>query len=140
MKLHTPTQPQAPSPPLVAAARAQIGVTTRYDPAYQVLAIPAAMPLIAACATWWCAPCASLGLDPQARVRGHAVEASAYPAIWGLSRPDRNIDHRRVPNLMRWFERQGWQQPVMALAADYAAGDIVAWKLNGNGLLHGHRF
>jgi len=61
---------------------------------------------------------------------------SAYPAIWGLSRPDRNIDHRRVPNLMRWFERQGWQQPITALATDYAAGDIVAWKLNGNGLLH----
>jgi len=79
----------------------------------------------------------SQGLDLQARVhedmRGNF---SAYPAIWGLSRPDRNIDHRRVPNLMRWFERQGWQQPITALAADYAAGDIVAWKLNGNGLLH----
>ncbi len=78
-----------------------------------------------------------LGLDLQARVHEDMRGSfSAYPAIWGLSRPDRNIDHRRVPNLMRWFERQGWQQPVTALAADYAAGDIVAWKLNGNGLLH----
>lgn len=128
-----------PSPPLVAAARAQIGVTTRYDPAYQVLSYPGGdVPLDrGVCTDVVVRALRSQGLDLQARVhedmRGNF---SAYPAIWGLSRPDRNIDHRRVPNLMRWFERQGWQQPITALATDYAAGDIVAWKLNGNGLLH----
>ncbi|WP_049457336.1 DUF1287 domain-containing protein [Stenotrophomonas maltophilia] len=135
----TPAPPQAPSPPLVAAARAQIGVTVRYDPAYQVLAYPGGdvAPDRGVCTDVVVRALRDLGLDLQARVhedmRGNF---SAYPAIWGLSRPDRNIDHRRVPNLMRWFERQGWQQPVTALAIDYAAGDIVAWKLNGNGLLH----
>ncbi|QGL95894.1 MULTISPECIES: DUF1287 domain-containing protein [Stenotrophomonas] len=136
---HAPTQPQAPSPPLVAAARAQIGVTTRYDPAYQVLAYPGGdVPLDrGVCTDVVVRALRDLGLDLQARVHEDMRGSfSAYPAIWGLSRPDRNIDHRRVPNLMRWFERQGWQQPVTALAADYAAGDIVAWKLNGNGLLH----
>lgn len=28
---------------------------------------------------------------------------SSYPGKWGLSRPDPNIDHRRVPNLMVFF-------------------------------------
>ena len=135
----TPAPPQAPSPPLVAAARAQIGVTVRYDPAYQVLAYPGGDVARdrGVCTDVVVRALRSQGLDLQARVhedmRGNF---SAYPTIWGLSRPDRNIDHRRVPNLMRWFERQGWQQPVTALATDYAAGDIVAWKLNGNGLLH----
>ncbi|MCI1147416.1 DUF1287 domain-containing protein [Stenotrophomonas muris] len=136
---HAPTQPQAPSPPLVAAARAQVGVTTRYDPAYQVLAYPGGdVPLDrGVCTDVVVRALRDLGLDLQARVHEDMRGSfSAYPAIWGLSRPDRNIDHRRVPNLMRWFERQGWQQPVTALATDYAAGDIVAWKLNGNGLLH----
>ncbi|WP_426354302.1 DUF1287 domain-containing protein [Stenotrophomonas maltophilia] len=134
-----PTQPQAASPPLVAAARAQVGVTTRYDPAYHVLAYPGGdVPLDrGVCTDVVVRALRSQGLDLQARVhedmRGNF---SAYPSIWGLSRPDRNIDHRRVPNLMRWFERQRWQQPVSTAAADYAAGDIVAWKLNGNGLLH----
>lgn len=136
---HAAASPQAPSPPLVAAARAQIGVTTRYDPAYQVLAFPGGdVPLDrGVCTDVVVRALRSQGLDLQARVhedmRGHF---DAYPGLWGLSRPDRNIDHRRVPNLMRWFERQGWQQPITALAADYAAGDIVAWKLNGSGLLH----
>ena len=135
----TPAPSQAPSPPLVAAARAQIGVTVRYDPAYQVLAYPGGDVARdrGVCTDVVVRALRSRGLDLQARVhedmRGNF---SAYPTIWGLSRPDRNIDHRRVPNLMRWFERQGWQQPVTALATDYAAGDIVAWKLNGNGLLH----
>lgn len=134
-----PAQPQAASPPLVDAARAQVGVTTRYDPAYQVLAYPGGdVPLDrGVCTDVVVRALRSQGLDLQARVhedmRGNF---SAYPSIWGLSRPDRNIDHRRVPNLMRWFERQRWQQPVSTAAADYAAGDIVAWKLNGNGLLH----
>lgn len=134
-----PAPASIPSPPLVAAARAQIGVTVRYDPAYQVLAYPGGD--VAAdrgvCTDVVVRALRTQGLDLQARVNEDMrADFSAYPAIWGLSRPDRNIDHRRVPNLMRWFERQGWQQPVSARANDFAAGDIVAWKLNGNGLLH----
>lgn len=136
---HAPASAQAPSPPLVTAARAQIGVTTRYDPAYQVLTYPGGdVPTDrGVCTDVVVRALRSQGLDLQARVHEDMRDNfSAYPAIWGLSRPDRNIDHRRVPNLMRWFERQGWQRPITALGADYAAGDIVAWKLNGNGLLH----
>ncbi|MEG2805930.1 DUF1287 domain-containing protein [Stenotrophomonas sp.] len=130
---------RAPSPPLVAAARGQVGQTVRYDPAYAVLAYPGGdVPLDrGVCTDVIVRALRTQGLDLQQRIhedmRG---DFSAYPALWGLSRPDRNIDHRRVPNLMRWFERQGWQQPASTQPADYAAGDIVAWKLNGSGLLH----
>ena len=30
-----------------------------------------------------------------------------YPKIWGLKSTDRNIDHRRVPNLETFFQRHG---------------------------------
>jgi uncharacterized protein YijF (DUF1287 family) len=60
---------------------------------------------------------------------------AAYPKLWGLSRPDASIDHRRVPNLMKFFARQGKTLPVTREAADYLPGDIVAWKLS-NGLAH----
>lgn len=127
------------SPPWVAAARAQIGVTVRYDPAYRVLAYPGGdVPADrGVCTDVIVRALRSQGLDLQQLLHEDMRTAFAdYPSHWGLARPDRNIDHRRVPNLMRWFERHGWQQPTGATAADFAAGDIVAWKLDGNGLLH----
>jgi uncharacterized protein len=58
-----------------------------------------------------------------------------YPKIWGLSRPDRNIDHRRVPNLQTFLRRQGAELPGSDFAADYRPGDLVSWRLP-NKLLH----
>ena len=55
-----------------------------------------------------------------------------YPQLWGLREPDRNIDHRRVPNLMAFFTRQGKSLPI---SAAYEAGDVVAFRLP-NGLHH----
>lgn len=60
---------------------------------------------------------------------------SVYPNKWGLTKPDRNIDHRRVPNLMKFFERRGKSLPITDDPADYKPGDIIAWRLE-NGLLH----
>lgn len=56
---------------------------------------------------------------------------TAYPKNWGLKRPDKNIDHRRVPNLERFLKRQGASLPVTKNAEDYQAGDIVSWRLGG---------
>lgn len=55
-----------------------------------------------------------------------------YPQDWGLSRPDPNIDHRRVPNLQRYFSRHGRELPVSNKASDYLPGDLVTWMLPGN--------
>lgn len=54
-----------------------------------------------------------------------------YPPLWGLKTTDKNIDHRRVPNLMKYFERQGSSLPVTAKPQDYQPGDIVCWNLGG---------
>jgi len=50
---------------------------------------------------------------------------SKYPQIWGLRQPDKNIDHRRVPNLKTFFKRQGWSVPLSRQVSDFQAGDIV---------------
>ncbi len=77
-----------------------------------------------------------LGIDLQKEVhRDMKVHFRLYPKNWGLKTTDTNIDHRRVPNLMRFFERQGQVQPITQNAADYIAGDIVCWNLGG-GITH----
>lgn len=57
-----------------------------------------------------------------------------YPSkrIWGLNKTDRNIDHRRVPNLQTFFTRHGVVLPITEKAKDYAPGDIVTWVLDRN--------
>lgn len=60
---------------------------------------------------------------------------SVYPKNWGLTKTDRNIDHRRVPNLMKYFERKGASLPLSKDPKDYLPGDIVTWNL-GRGMVH----
>lgn len=73
-----------------------------------------------------------LGIDLQQRVHEDmAANFTLYPSIWGLKRPDKNIDHRRVPNLMVFFERFGTSLEPTKNAKDYAPGDIVSWDLGG---------
>ena len=73
-----------------------------------------------------------LGVGLQKEVHEDmANNFSVYPKMWGLTKTDKNIDHRRVPNLMTFFERHGETKPISTKAADYVAGDIVAWNLGG---------
>ena len=73
-----------------------------------------------------------LGLDLQREVHEDMVaNFNKYPTNWGLKRPDKNIDHRRVPNLMVFFERHGGPLPITEIATDYRPGDIVCWSLGG---------
>ena len=55
---------------------------------------------------------------------------SEYPNKWGMTKTDANIDHRRVPNIMTYFERQGYTMPITNIANDYQPGDIVTWELS----------
>lgn len=76
-----------------------------------------------------------LNIDLQQRVHEDMKQHfSRYPSkrIWGLKRPDTNIDHRRVPNLRTFFKRHGQSLPISDKAADYLAGDLVTWMLPGN--------
>jgi len=79
----------------------------------------------------------ALGLDLQKLVHEDMrSNFSRYPKKWGLSSTDRNIDHRRVPNLQTYFKRMGASLPISEKAEDYLPGDVVAWDLNGKGLTH----
>lgn len=73
-----------------------------------------------------------LGIDLQKEVHEDMkLNFSKYPKIWGLTKTDRNIDHRRVPNLMKYFERFGSVKTISKIGKDYTPGDIVCWNLGG---------
>ncbi|MEA3444087.1 MAG: DUF1287 domain-containing protein [Bacteroidota bacterium] len=77
-----------------------------------------------------------LGIDLQIEVHEDMkANFAKYPKNWGLSKTDTNIDHRRVPNLMRFFERQGSEKQITGNSRDYLPGDIVCWDL-GKGITH----
>ncbi len=123
---------------LVNAARAQVGVTTGYDGSYQRLEYPGGdVPShTGVCTDVLVRAYRELGIDLQQRVHEDMRSGFAeYPQIWGLRGPDRNIDHRRVPNLQAYFRRQGSELPASASAADFQPGDIVSWRLD-SGLPH----
>lgn len=73
-----------------------------------------------------------VGIDLQKEVHEDMKSNfSKYPNNWGLVSTDRNIDHRRVPNLMVYFERHGTKLSISDKANDYKPGDIVCWNLGG---------
>jgi uncharacterized protein YijF (DUF1287 family) len=76
-----------------------------------------------------------IGTDLQKLVHEDISSSfKSYPSnrIWGLSRPDKNIDHRRVPNLRAFFERHGEVLEVSGNPSEYRPGDLVIWMLPGN--------
>ena len=121
---------------LIAAARAQIGVTLSYDPSYSTLAYPGGdVPRERGVCTDVVIRAFrdGLSIDLQSEVhRDMAGHFAAYPRRWGLSRPDRNIDHRRVPNLERFWERQRAQLPMPFDDAGWEPGDIFTSLVGGN--------
>ncbi|HSD36385.1 MAG TPA: DUF1287 domain-containing protein [Rhodocyclaceae bacterium] len=74
-----------------------------------------------------------LGVDFQVLIHEDMVRHfTAYPAAWGMRQPDRNIDHRRVPNMQTFLARAGASVQVSQRPQDYVAGDLVTWILPGN--------
>ncbi len=123
---------------LVTDARAQVGVTVGYDPAYRKLAYPGGdVPMeTGVCCDVVIRALRKQDMDLQKLVHEDMkANFAKYPQNWGLKKPDSNIDHRRVPNLRRYFERQGWAVGVSTNAVAYRPGDIVTWDL-GRGLTH----
>lgn len=106
-----------------------------YDPAYVRLSYPMGdvAPDRGVCADVVVRALRALGVDLQELVHEDMKTAfSAYPNHWGLSRPDPNIDHRRVPNLEIFFLRLGAGQEITNDPSAYEPGDIVAWNLRGD--------
>ena len=123
---------------LAQAAKARTQHQVIYDGSYQRIAYPGGD--VAAdrgvCTDVVIRSYRQFGIDLQQLVhRDMRDNFARYPNHWGLTRPDTNIDHRRVPNLETFFTRHGEALPVTNKAEDYRAGDIVSWRLS-NGLPH----
>ncbi|MES2987030.1 MAG: DUF1287 domain-containing protein [Pseudomonadota bacterium] len=120
---------------LIAAARAQIGVTLRYDPAYTALAFPSGdVPREKGVCTDVVirAYRDAFGIDLQALVNADMrKDFAAYPNNWGLSRTDRSIDHRRVPNLAKFLTRHGARVAVPPDGSGWQPGDIFTSMVAG---------
>jgi len=118
---------------MVTSAKSQIGVTTLYDPAYVRLSYPGGdVPMErGVCTDVVIRAFRSVGVDLQVVVHEDMVKNfSRYPRT-GLSRPDTNIDHRRVRNLATFFTRTGAAVPITQEPADYLPGDVVMWDVSG---------
>jgi uncharacterized protein len=106
----------------------------RYDPAYVTLSYPGGdVPAdTGVCTDEVIRSYRALGIDLQKRVHEDMKRAfSAYPKNWGLNSTDKNIDHRRVPNLQTFFKRQGASLPVTQTASDYKPGDLITCMVAG---------
>jgi uncharacterized protein YijF (DUF1287 family) len=120
---------------LVAAAVSQTRQPVTYDGAYRVIPYPNGdVPAnVGVCTDVIIRAYRAVGLDLQRLVHEDMRSAfSSYPNLWGLKRPDRNIDHRRVPNLQTFFARRNAALPRSSNPADYQPGDLVTWRLPGN--------
>ncbi|MBT9099254.1 DUF1287 domain-containing protein [Methylovulum psychrotolerans] len=121
---------------LVQAARAQIGVTVTYDPAYRTLRYPNGdVPMAGGVCTDVVirALRSSAGLDLQQAVHEDMqAHFARYPKQWRLHSTDKNIDHRRVLNLQTYFQRRGYALPLSTAAADFQAGDLVTATIPPN--------
>lgn len=127
---------QASASALIMAAREQVGVTVIYDPAYIRLEYPGGdvPPDRGVCTDVIIrAMRKALALDLQKLVHDDMrLNFSLYPKKWGLKKPDRNIDHRRVPNLQKYFSRHALQMQMASDTSAFAPGDIVTCTLPGN--------
>ncbi len=123
---------------VIEGAIEQTSYTHSYDPAYMKIAYPGGdVPREkGVCTDVVIRAFRAVSVDLQKEVHEDmARNFSLYPQKWGLKKPDTNIDHRRVPNLMTYFKRKGKALSVTDNPKNYLPGDVVAWDLGG-GVLH----
>jgi Uncharacterized protein conserved in bacteria len=119
---------------VIDGANDQVGKTVSYDPSYQKLEYPNGDVAIetGVCSDVIVRAFRKAGIDLQKDVHEDMKgNFSAYPTKWGLSGTDKNIDHRRVPNLQTYFARKGKSQSTTAGNENFLPGDIVTWDLGG---------
>lgn len=123
---------EAPGNRLAAAALSHSGDKVVFDPSYYKISFPngdvapgkgAAADVIIRCYR-------KLGIDLQVEVNKDMIDHfRLYPQLWGASAPDTNIDHRRIANLQRYFERKGRTLEPSREPKDFHPGDVVIWSL-----------
>lgn len=122
---------------LVQAAIERTANVVRYDGRYVAIPYPGGdVPAdIGVCTDVVIRSYRMVGIDLQRLVHEDmSAHFVLYPSnkLWGLSKPDSNIDHRRVPNLRVFFTRHGQTLPLSENSRDYLPGDLVTWMLPGD--------
>lgn len=123
---------KAPGSALAAAALAHSGQQITFDRDYYKIGYPGGdIPSNKGMAADVLVRCyRETGVDLQVLVHEDMTENfRVYPQLWDAAGPDTNIDHRRVPNLQRFFERKGETLEPSRNLSDYKPGDIVVWSL-----------
>ncbi len=107
-------------------------VVWHYDPAYYQIDYPNGdVPTGGACTDVVIRVLRKNNMDLQQLIHEDmAAHFADYPNKWGLIHPDPNIDHRRVPNIMKYFEKSGYSLSITSTEEDYLPGDIVTWELS----------
>jgi uncharacterized protein YijF (DUF1287 family) len=126
------------NPKLAEAAKKIIDPSIIYDPSYIRIKYPMGDvdPKTGVCTDVVIRAYRGIDIDLQKEVHEDMkVNFDKYPKKWGMAKPDPNIDHRRVPNLMKFFSRKGKILKITYNPLDYKPGDIVCWDLGG-GILH----
>ena len=127
----------ASSDELIKAALERTTHQVTYDGSYHVIKYPGGdVPSnIGVCTDVVIRSYRKIGIDFQKLVHVDMKNNfSKYPSkkMWGLSKPDPNIDHRRVPNLQVFLSRHGRELEITNNPKSYAPGDLVIWMLPGN--------
>jgi len=120
---------------LVSAAKERLNHFVVYDGSYQSIAYPNGDvdKNKGVCTDVIIRSYRALKIDLQQLVHEDMKkDFEAYPQIWGLKKPDTNIDHRRVPNLEKFFQHNGKILGISDKGKDYLPGDIVTWRLPNN--------
>ncbi len=118
---------------ILQGARAEVKNRTRYDDSYVAIPYPGGdvAPGVGACTDVVIRALRNAGIDLQKRIHEDmSSNFDQYPGNWGLSEADSNIDHRRIPNQIRYFERFGQSLLLEVDAGEeqWQRGDLVYWR------------
>ncbi|HEX3019541.1 MAG TPA: DUF1287 domain-containing protein [Chitinispirillaceae bacterium] len=120
---------------IINHAVSQTEITRYYDPSYVKIGYPGGdVPSEqGVCTDVIIRAFRAAGIDLQKEIHEDMkLHFDSYPKLWGLRRPDPNIDHRRVPNIVTFLTRKGKGVDITNNGADYLPGDIVVWKIPGD--------
>ncbi len=118
---------------ILLGARREVHNATRYDASYVAMSYPGGdvSPDYGACTDVVVRAFRNAGIDLQQLIHKDMQDNfNIYPQNWALNGPDSNIDHRRVPNQVRFFERYGTALPleVEDNLDQWQWGDVVYWR------------
>ena len=123
--------PRTVTDKIVNGAKAEARRKVRYDPRYVGIDYPGGdVPADrGACTDVIVRALRHAGYDLQQQIH----EDMRRHFRWGLRKPDRNIDHRRVPNQMCFLRRHGatlTREATPVTLAEWQPGNLVYWKLD----------